>query len=64
MMVTCPFFVIETVIFPGDKGSLSLLTPALTEKVCVFVPEVRVTLPGDVEKTTAQSVSYAKARKG
>ena len=62
-MVTCPFFVIETVIFPGDRGSLSLLTPAFTEKVCVFVPDVRVTLQGDVAKTTAQSVSYTKAQK-
>lgn len=46
LMNVFPFLVIETVIFPGDKGILSLLTPVATLNCCVELPQVNVTSPG------------------
>lgn len=52
-IMVCPDLVIWTVIFPAAEGSLSLVTPALTENVCWLLPILSVTWAAAVVKATA-----------
>lgn len=49
-----PFRVSVARMLPGALGSCSFATPADTAKVCVFAPEVSVSVAAAVLNTTAQ----------
>lgn len=58
-MIVWLFLTICTVILPAAREILSLFTPAITGNVPDELPHFKVTVAGDVEKTTAHIESYS-----
>ena len=56
-MIVLPFLTILTVILPGARGILSLLTPWFTVNVDDELPHCNVTVASDVAKTAAHMLS-------
>ena len=57
-MMVRPFLTILTVILPGARGILSLLTPGFTVNVEEELPHCNVTVALEVAKTAAYMESY------